>query len=157
MTRRRALALAALAVLVGWFGYRRLGDASSEQRRADARAAARAARDPGGPGQRPRRGRFARDSAELGRVMRDLASRPDGLIRIAGTVRDDDSDRPVPGAEVVFASSAGEATATADDEGRYRIHLAPGAYRPFARADGFVAVGAAPPPRIPGRPEAAEA
>lgn len=85
----------------------------------------------------------------LHNMLRELATRTPGLVRISGTVRDRESGRVIAGAEVVFANELGENSAMADTDGTYSLELKPGFYRAFARADGFVAVGSTPFERLP--------
>ncbi|MCG8424886.1 MAG: carboxypeptidase-like regulatory domain-containing protein [Proteobacteria bacterium] len=93
------------------------------------------------------------DRAEQLALLREMASRTPGLIRVTGTVRDTHSDRTLAGAEVVFANELGESTTVADAGGQYTIEIRGGFYRAFARADGFVAVGTIPAERLPKAPE----
>jgi len=93
------------------------------------------------------------DRAELDKLLSDLASRVPGTVRVSGTVRDSDSGNPIPDAEVVFASPAGESSGLCGDDGTYQVDLRPGFYRAFARAEGYVTVGSPPVERTPRQPD----
>lgn len=134
-----------------WLGLRcRNNDPAPEQ---SARAGERA---PAGREQIVfRDGKWVRlDDNQLVELMRDLANRKPGLVRVSGAVVDSESGEPVPGAEVVFASDLGESSIGADEAGRYTIEIHPGFYRAFARAEGYVAVGRAELERLPASPDA---
>jgi hypothetical protein len=151
MTLRRWLVLA-LACLLAWLGYRLLAGAGARSE-ANPRASA-----PVGRGRAPARfqdGRWVTtgELRPIDRILAQLRWRPAGLVQVAGTVRDHETGSPIPAAEVVFASPLGESTAAADDSGRYEILVRPAAYRTFARADGYTAVGASAPARVPGPPD----
>ena len=150
-TRRKWL-LVPLALVAMWLGMRCLGG-DDEKSAARSPQAAETVRDTGRMVFRD--GKWVRvDGAELRAIMRELASRTPGLIRVSGTVRDTRRRTAVPGAEVVFASTLGESTTSADEEGRYRIEIRPGFYRAFARAEGYVAVGMTQLERLPEDPDA---
>ena len=58
---------------------------------------------------------------------------------VQGQVVDDGTGQPIPEAYVSVSGSDGETVATADADGRYELRgLAPGSYRVFARAGGYV-------------------
>lgn len=75
-------------------------------------------------------------------------SRAPDRVRVTGTIRRIDGG-PVAGAVAVFTTGDGEHTATADEDGNYRIELAPSFYRVHARAEGLVAIGSVGAPRVP--------
>lgn len=94
-----------------------------------------------------------RDPDELLRALDKVRLRPVGLVLVSGRVVDHASGAGIPGAEVALAGPLGESTATTDDDGAYEMYVAPGPYRPFARADGYVTVGERPIQRVPGAPD----
>lgn len=65
---------------------------------------------------------------------RTLPPIPTGAVRVTGRVVDADTGAPIDAAEVVFAASTEQVTAT-DRDGRYFIDVRPGRYRIFARGD----------------------
>ncbi len=135
-----------VAVVAVWLGYRYLRSDAPKDRPAAENL----------PNQRMvfRDGKWVRlDDREIQALMRDLASRTPGLVRVSGTVRNSESGSPVASAEVVFTNELGESSTAADEAGRYTIEIRPGFYRAFARADGYVAVGLAALQRLPGGPE----
>lgn len=140
------------ALIVAWLGWRALGTRPPERETGQPAAALERA-----PRVVFRNGRWERlHGQELEAFLRDLASRKPGLLRISGAVRDSDTGKVVPLAEVVFASELGESSTTAGDDGRYTIEIVPGFYRAFARAEGYVAVGMTELERLPGTPDASE-
>ena len=134
-------------VAAGLVGYRWLSSEGPSDERATRRD--------DGPTRQPvrmvfRDGKWVRvNPAVLRDVLRDLAARTPGLVRISGTVRDSESGQRVAGAEVVFANELGENSAVAGEDGTYSLEVHPGFYRAFARADGYVAVGTKPFERLP--------
>lgn len=82
-----------------------------------------------------------------------LPARPDGAVTIAGTVVDAATHDGVGGVEVVFRGERGEESVIAGPDGRYRIAVAPGAYRAFVRDDAVLSIGRALV-RLPGLPQA---
>ncbi|HEU4729770.1 MAG TPA: hypothetical protein VFT22_17865, partial [Kofleriaceae bacterium] len=75
-------------------------------------------------------------------------------VTVAGHVRDLFSRLPVGGVEVVFLSTAGEASTTTGDDGAYSIQLRTGMYRAFVRDDAVLSIGQGQAPRLPTRPSA---
>lgn len=139
--------VALVVVAAGLVGYRFYGGGGSSEKRADSRRD-RPARS--APRMVFRDGKWVRvDPAMLQELLTKMATRTPGLVRISGTVRDSESGRAIAGAEVVFANEMGENSSLADDSGAYSLEVQPGFYRSFARADGYVAVGATPFERLP--------
>jgi hypothetical protein len=83
-----------------------------------------------------------------------LAGRtPDGMVRIEGKVYELDKTDAVPGVEVVFSGTSGEATTMTDRTGRYRLDVEPGAYRAFVRGDSVLSIGPRIDDRLPSTPQ----
>ncbi|MEM9493683.1 MAG: carboxypeptidase-like regulatory domain-containing protein, partial [Myxococcota bacterium] len=140
-----------LLLILTWVGMRALGDGPGGDGQASPVQTARGPIPP--PRMIMRDGKWVRaDRDQLAELMRQLAMRKPGLVRVAGVVRDTFTRQPVSGAEVVFASELGEASTSSGDDGRFAINIRPGFYRAFARADGYVAVGIAPVERLPSQP-----
>jgi hypothetical protein len=78
---------------------------------------------------------------QLNAIMHALTKTARKRVRVSGTVREVGTNEPVAEAEVVFAGADGDSISVADGKGKYSVALVPGAYRAFARANGYVAVG----------------
>lgn len=145
---KRRIAVLALIGVLGWLGYRWwAGDGSSSKQQVAAKGKRQV------PAWQYKDGKMQRiDPGKLAAALKKL-KRARGLVRVTGSVRERNTDRGIAGAEVVFASPLGEATASTDDDGHYSIDLQPGFYRAFARASGFVAVGTRLTERVPTAPD----
>ncbi len=151
MTRKR-IGMGIAIALVAWLGWRWWsGDDGGKT------ASSRASEGPASPRQVRvyENGKWVtRDGSKILDAFSNVKHRPAGLFLVAGVVRDADSMAPIPGAEVVLAGMVGENSTYTDDEGHYEIAVAPGLYRTFARADGYITVGYAPTERVPSTPDA---
>jgi Carboxypeptidase regulatory-like domain len=85
-----------------------------------------------------------------------ITGNQDDGVDVTGSVIDiqDQNHHTVGNVEVVFKSSIGEASATTDADGVYRIHVPVGTYRAFVRDDAVLSVGVADRVRLPGMPAA---
>jgi hypothetical protein len=78
---------------------------------------------------------------QLNAIMHALTKTARKRVRVSGTVREVGTNEPVAEAEVVFAGADGDSISVADGKGKYSVALVPGAYRAFARANGYEAGG----------------
>jgi hypothetical protein len=132
MPTRRTLAIGAailaIAALLAWrTGVIGGGGAATDREPAATSGAAAAADDD--PWTRDPRLRARRGSGEVDPNAPEL-----GTATVTGVVKDQASQRPVGGAEVVFWSKAGELSTTTGEDGRYRLDVPFGGWRARASA-----------------------
>ncbi len=87
--------------------------------------------------------------ATLANALSVAAQHTIGLVSISGKVQSLGSQQAVPYAEVFFVSLSGESSTTCDEHGSFSVELAPGFYRSYARAPGYVAVADDQAQRLP--------
>ncbi|MDQ3296534.1 MAG: carboxypeptidase regulatory-like domain-containing protein [Myxococcota bacterium] len=97
---------------------------------------------------------MAKSRARGAQIPRIAPARDDGMVSITGTILEVGSGAPVPAVEVVFRSSAGEESTTADKDGTYHLEVPAGMYRAFVRDDAVLSVGRMDRVRLPGLPTA---
>lgn len=147
--RRTRIALTLAVLVLAGLGLRRmLGDASHDD---DATAHSGPPHRTIGPDLGEALG--AAKKVRSGKLGIDPNS-PDGTVAITGQVIDLLDHTPVSNVEVVFKSPQGEASGTTGPDGRYRVTVAPGAYRAFVRDDSVLSVGTPERVRLPGFPMA---
>ncbi len=150
MTRRRLILLCLALAAATWMVVRQRGTTTS------AKPALRSAAGRGS-GWNFRNGKWQRvDPRQLAKMLQQMRLRAPGMVSVSGTVVHRSTKLGLPGAEVVFASPAGEATTVTDHKGRYTLNIRSGFYRAFARLDGYITVGRAMPVRVPGPPDVAQ-